>query len=82
MGVRRQIHLGERLKMEAKAEAFNVLNHPNFGNYNIFFYSGNPTFGVPQTMLAASLTSNGVGLNSLYQIGGPRSIQLSLKLAF
>jgi hypothetical protein len=34
-------------------------------------------------MLASSLAGSlGAGFNPLYQIGGPRSIQLALKLAF
>ena len=38
----------------------------------------------PTMMLASSLGSGGQsgGLNPLYQIGGPRSIQLALKLQF
>jgi hypothetical protein len=33
-------------------------------------------------MMANSLGIGGSGLNPLYQIGGPRSIQLALKLQF
>ncbi len=44
----------------------------------------NPFFGVPSQMLGRSLGSGGQegGLNPLYQVGGPRSIQLALKLQF
>jgi hypothetical protein len=63
---------------------FNVLNHPNFAQPigDIF----NPQFGVSTQMLGQSLSngnvSGGGGLNPLYQFGGPRSIQLALKLFF
>jgi hypothetical protein len=41
-------------------------------------------FGYSTATLASSLGSGGAngGLNPLYQIGGPRSIQLALKLQF
>jgi hypothetical protein len=43
-----------------------------------------PLFGHSTQSLASSLGSGGAngGLNPLYQIGGPRSIQLALKLRF
>jgi hypothetical protein len=80
MGLRRQFGLGERLKLQLKAEVFNVLNHPLFTSYDNFFNPSSTTLGVPQTML-----SNGMGdaaLNSLYQLGGPRSMQFSARLSF
>jgi len=42
-----------------------------------------PLFGLSTQMLANSLAGgNNAGFNPLYQIGGPRSIQLALKLQF
>jgi hypothetical protein len=43
-----------------------------------------PLFGQSTQMLGASLGGGGQtgGLNLLYQIGGPRSVQLALKLVF
>ena len=43
-----------------------------------------PLFGHSTERLASSLGSGGAngGFNPLYQIGGPRSIQLAVKLAF
>jgi hypothetical protein len=63
---------------------FNLLNHPNFGPpYNQF---GGEGFGLSSQTLAQSLSGSGTagsgGFNPLYQIGGPRSIQLALKLQF
>ena len=80
--LRRQFHLTERLALQARADFFNIFNHPNFGSPINFLSS--PQFGRPTQMLASSLGSGGQsgGLSPLYQIGGPRSIQLALKLQF
>jgi hypothetical protein len=65
-----------------RAEFFNIFNHPNFGNPNNTLNS--PLFGRATQTLASSLGSGSAngGFNPLYQIGGPRSIQLALKLQF
>ena len=58
------------------------IHHPNFASpYNYF---GDFFFGELLGTLGQSLGSGGGsgGLNHLYQIGGPRSIQLALKLQF
>jgi len=80
--LRRQFHLTERLALQARADFFNIFNHPNFGSPVSFLSS--PQFGQPTQMLASSLGSGGQsgGLSPLYQIGGPRSIQLALKVQF
>jgi hypothetical protein len=77
MALARQITLTERWKLHLRVEAFNAFNHPNFGPpvNRINF----PTFGRSQSMLNKSLGFD-AGLNPLYQIGGPRSIQLAAKL--
>jgi hypothetical protein len=74
----RRFDITEKLKLQLKAEAFNVFNHPNFSNYDDFFFPGSTTFGVPRATLNNAL----LGLSALYQVGGPRSIQLSIKLSF
>ncbi len=80
--LRRQFRFTERLALQARADFFNILNHPNFGSP--INYLSSPQFGQSTMMLASSLGSGGQsgGLNPLYQIGGPRSIQLALKLQF
>jgi hypothetical protein len=41
-----------------------------------------PNFGVATQMLGRGFTSTGGGVSPLYQIGGPRSIQLSARWSF
>jgi carboxypeptidase family protein/TonB-dependent receptor-like protein len=80
--LRRQFHVTERFSLQTRADFFNVLNHPNFGSPINFLSS--PQFGQATMMLNGFLGSGGQsgGLNPLYQIGGPRSIQFALKLQF
>ncbi len=74
LAVRREFPIQENLKLQFRAEAFNVFNHPNFGSIST---TGN-TFGQATATLATSL---GV-LSPLYQAGGPRSMQFALRLIF
>src|SRR5216684_1925381 len=82
IGVQRQFRLAEAVGLRFRAEFFNILNHPNFGNPTGSLTSA--LFGRSTQTLANSLGSGGAngGFNPLYQIGGPRSIQLALKLQF
>ncbi len=81
--VHRDFPLRESVKLQFRAEVFNVLNHPNFGPP--VAQIGESQFGLSTQTLNNSLSSEGGGtggFNALYQIGGPRSIQLALKLFF
>jgi hypothetical protein len=82
LGLQRIFHVTEKAGLRFRAEFFNLFNHPNFGNPNNLLTS--PLFGQSTQTLANSLGAGGAngGLNPLYQIGGPRSIQLALKLHF
>lgn len=73
---RRRFHFREDLTMQARADFFNVLNHPNFGSPTNYLSS--PLFGKPTSMLNRSLG----GLSPLFQIGGPRSTQIALEFTF
>jgi hypothetical protein len=75
-GVHRQFNLTDRVNLQFRGEFFNIFNHPNFGSTDNFVSDG--TFG----LAVSTLNTYYGGLNSLYQIGGPRSIQLALKLVF
>jgi hypothetical protein len=88
LAVRRDFPIRERLHLQFRAEAFNVTNHPNFSAVQSYLSLG--PCGAPQPLQtlycfgASTGTLNGAisGLNPLYQIGGPRSLQLALKLLF
>ncbi|WP_031500125.1 TonB-dependent receptor [Bryobacter aggregatus] len=78
LAVRREFRLTERFNLQFRAEAFNLLNRPNFGAINSSLTSNAAIFGLATGTLNSQLS----GLNSLYQMGGPRSMQLALKLRF
>jgi hypothetical protein len=78
LSIQRSFPLTERLRLSFRTDAFNILNHPNFANPYGEWEPASPSFGVFTQMLNRGLG----GLNALYQIGGPRSLQLSLRLSF
>ncbi|HWR37388.1 MAG TPA: carboxypeptidase regulatory-like domain-containing protein [Clostridia bacterium] len=78
MSVGRKFNLTEKFKLQFKVDAFNVFNHPVFGDYDFGFAPGDTQLGVPKETLNKS---RGV-LNELFQMGGNRSLQLSLRITF
>jgi outer membrane receptor protein involved in Fe transport len=92
--VHRDFPVLEALKLQFRAEMFNILNHPNFAPFDTNFNTSNcecpiavadPYFGQSTQMLNQASTganAGGGGFNALYQFGGPRSIQMALKLIF
>ncbi len=82
LSIRRQINLTERWNLQLRGDVFNIFNHPNFGDP--IGLMTNASFGRSTTMFGRSLGSGGAsgGFNPLYQVGGPRSMQFSLKLQF
>jgi hypothetical protein len=77
LSLARKFSITERVTLQFRTDAFNLLNHPNFSN-PVALINSNPIY------LSSSLMANqGLGgLNPLFQEGGPRSLQLSLKLTF
>jgi hypothetical protein len=76
IGIRKEIPIYDRIAFQLKGEAFNLLNHPNYGYID-------PTvtdllFGQSTQMLNQSFGGSG----ALYQQGGPRSVQLSFRFVF
>jgi hypothetical protein len=76
LSARRDFHLSEPIHLQFRAETFNILNHPIFGYVDPTL--SDATFGQTTKMLNQSLGS----MSSLYQQGGPRSMQFTLKVLF
>jgi hypothetical protein len=69
----RTFRLRERWQLEGRAEAFNVINHPNF-------VGANPTLYPAQTALTTTLSSSTFG--QIQNANDPRILQFALKLHF
>jgi hypothetical protein len=84
LDIHRDFHFNERVRLRFEADIFNVFNHPNFASPSAVLTDAN--FGSSQNMMNAGFGSGnsatGGGYNSLYTMGGPRSIQLAVKLFF
>jgi hypothetical protein len=77
LSIGRKFPITERFTLQFRTDAFNLLNHPNFANPLAFVEFG--TFFLSSTKM---LNQGLGGLSPLFQEGGPRSLQLSLKLTF
>lgn len=84
LAVRKEFPIHDQVQLQFRVEALNLFNHPILGSVNNLLTDGaadlkNATgFGVATKTLNSALG----GLNSLYQVGGPRSLQAALKLHF
>lgn len=85
LAIQRSFPLYERTELLFRAEAFNIANHPNFGSINTTCGVTKAGAACDNALMgqATNTLSDGLGgLSSLYQQGGPRSLQLALKLRF
>ena len=82
LAARREFPFGERLAVEVRMEAFNLLNQANFGDPARYLIS--PLFGQSTSMLNLMLGtgSPASGLAPMLQIGGARSVQAGLRFKF
>jgi hypothetical protein len=77
MTLRRDFPFSERVGIQFRAEAYNLLNHPSFGAVYNSLATG-PLFGRAYNTQDTQMG----GLSSIYQVGGARSMQIALKLHF
>ena len=94
VALRRRFDLTERIKLDVRAEYFNVFNHPMFGapgdGYSPYSFWGagpqaTPGFGHVRPGFTTNVAMGGGaygGPNPLYAVGGPRSGQLTVKVSF
>jgi hypothetical protein len=80
LSARRAFQVSERFKLVFRADFFNLFNHPNFADPDSGI--GDGTFGQSIQMANGVLGGYGNSLNSVFETGGPRTIQFSLKLQF
>ena len=72
----KDVRIYDRLNLQLRADAFNVFNSPDFGY--IVPNLGDQLFGQPILSLNQSYGQSG----SLYQPGGPRSLQWVLRVSW
>ena len=80
--VGREFHFHDRLRLDFRAEAFNLFNHPNFADP--IRYLDSPLFGQSTAMLNLMLGtgSPGSGLAPMLQSGGARQLQATIRFWF
>ena len=82
LSLRREFFSAERRSLQLRVEAFNALNHASFADPVRFLAS--PLFGQSGSMLSYMLGtgSPGSGLAPMFQGGGSRSLQVTLRFRF
>jgi hypothetical protein len=73
----------ERFNFQLRGEFFNLFNHPEFANpYGVGGQLGNVDPSVPGAFGASNITPDVAAANPVIGSGGPRAIQLGLKIRF
>jgi hypothetical protein len=82
LALRREFFARERRSLQLRIEAYNLINHPEFADPIRFLAS--PLFGQSTSMLNLMLGtgSPSSGLAPIFQAGGPRSVQISVRFKF
>ena len=82
LALRRELPVREGRSVELRLEAFNALNHANFADPVSFLAS--PLFGYSPSMLNVMMGSGspGSGLAPMFQAGGVRSVEASVRFRF
>ncbi len=81
MGAAKTIPFGERARLEARSEFYNIFNHPQFGPPNATFNPANPAgFGT----ITTTVNINTAIVSPITPVGSgtPREIQFALRLEF
>ena len=82
LSIAREFAITERQRLQLRVEAFNVFNVAQFGDPVRFLAS--PLFGQASSMLNVMLGTGtpASGLSPVFQIGGPRAVQATLRWRF
>ncbi|AXC13993.1 Oar protein [Acidisarcina polymorpha] len=80
LSVARRFPIHENLHLLFRADSFNLANHPNFAQPNSQLNA--PFFGTSTSTVIGNATNTFGNLIPLYHAGGPRSLQVALKLEF
>jgi hypothetical protein len=82
LAIRREFRWHDHYALQLRAEAFNATNHANFADPTRYLSSA--VFGQSTSMLNVMLGtgSPGSGLAPILQTGGPRNLQVTVRLRF
>jgi len=82
LAAERPFQLSEHVRLAVRAETYNALNHPLFADP--WRYLSSPMFGQSSSPLSLMLGSGSPasGQSPAFQMGGPRAVQVSVRVSF